>query len=618
MAGSLISSLQLTINAAIGCREATRIASENIIGSKDPAYVKRTSSQSVQVLRGGQITGISIDAPLRVIDTQILEELRVQTTRTMYDSTVAEYMVPLDDLSGSLSGSGTLDTYLQTFTQKAHRLALEPNSGILKRDTINSLEDFTKGLRDFGSGIEKYRRDIDRNIVSTVDSINFFLTQISDFNLQIASAAHMDQDYTMLESKRDQAVRDLSQVMDVLVVDSQTNKYIYTSGGVPLIENKIFPMSYSSSGYISYSAIYPDSIPPVTVENSVNPTVKDSVTTQIKGGKMGALLYLRDTRLVDVQKSVDELSKHFYTEINRLHNLGSGFPPAKTLSGTLSISDADISTPIAWKNGATVRLALTDNKGFLVQNLDLELCSADGSTSLSSTDIQDTINNALGSGVASFSGGNSGTLTLTAPTDMRIAIGNISGSVNGETTDGVGFSEYFHLNDLITVSPDSQGRGYANTIAVRSQILKDPSLFSMAKLNASTSASSTAATVSDKIGIASGDASTLLDIRAKILDPTVSFSEAGIMNQQINSLSGYVQSFIGTVGDLAARAMQNKETSDILQDGMDYRFSMFSGINTDDEMADIFTQKILYQGILNSTRNIMEMLTQFIRLLEQI
>lgn len=618
MTASLIGALQLTINAATGAREATRVASENILGAKDPSYVKRAISQSVQVLRGGQITGITIDAPVRVVDEQILEELRTQITRTAYDSEVSDCMVKLDDISGSLSGEGTIDVYLQTFSQKAQRLALESTSTILRKDTLNSLEDFLKGLRDFGSGLEKYRRNVDKSITNAVDTVNFYANQLLDLNKQIASASHMDQDFTVLESKRDQVLRDLAGVMDIQVVDSQTNKYVYTSGSVPLVENQVFPMSYSSSGYISYSASYPDSIPPITVQNSVNATVRDNVTTQLKGGQIGAFLFLRDTRIPDIQKALDELAKNFSTELNRLHNLGSGFPPASTLSGTLSIDNADISTPIAWANGATVRIALTDSNGFLVNHMDLELANSDGSVTLSPTDIQDAINTSLGTGVATFSETSSGTLTLAAPTGYKIAVGNIDGSVEGKTTSGVGFSEYFHLNDIIATNPDSQGRGYTNTVSVRSDLLLDPTLFSIGKLSSSASASASSTTVSEKIGVASGSAETLLAIRSKILDPSINFVEAGIMNQQISSLSGYVQGVISSVGDLTSRAMQNKDTSLILRDGMEYRFSMFSGINTDDEMADIFTQKILYQGILNSTRNIMDMLNHFIQLLEKI
>jgi flagellar hook-associated protein 1 len=616
-----MNSLQLTIDASTGVRESTRLAAENIMGSGDSSYVKRSAQQVLDVLPGGQICGIVLSRPQRAIDTQIQAAIRTQGSEVHFYRAKEDYLIQLDNLNGSFNGTSSMDEMLLKFTQKAGILSVDGSSSILKKDTVNTLEDSLESIRKFAEGITSQRRSVENNISSSISSANFSIKRIQSLNEQIAIASHTDQDITSLESLRDQSLRDLSEVINFNTVASNTDIYVYTSSGVPIVENGAFLLQHISSNLLNYSAEYPTSLNPITIQNAVDPNKSDDITKDCTSGKIGGYLDLRDNVYPKYQKALDEFSKQFQNSINKIHNLGSGFPPAAQLNGSFEIENGTQLSPIDWKSDATIRIALVDSSGLFKENNGQFYCdinlNASGINPLSSSDIVYLINQSFGSEIAKFSEGNYGTVSLEAPTGLRVAIGNVDNKVMGETNDGIGFSEYFHLNDLIVSSPDEKGRGYANTIQVRNEIKKDASLFAIGSLNSLEDISiSSNAPIEKKMGIASGDGQIIEKIRQHIDNPILDFTDTDLMPTQKNSLFEYIESFVSFTGQNTAQITKTLSDVDLVFDGLEQRYSIFSEVNIDEEFSDIFTQKILYQGILSTSKYLMEMINQFIKLLQ--
>lgn len=614
MAYSLLDMLRLSNDAAGTARAGAQLGMENLTGARDPGYVKRVANVELLVANG-HISGLRTGATQRVIDTKVVETKRDQHSVVERDQTKKELLELFDNLNGNLDGQDSIDKKLLNLANKASVLTQEAVSPILRRNMIESAKEFVTTISSFAEGINSQRNFAERGIIASVLSINELAQRLNELNEQLGISSGPDLDLSMITTEREKIVESLAQIMDVQVVKAENSIFVYTSSGIPIVENKVYPLEYSSSGVIDYSAEYPANINPIHIADDAGEHI--DITTQINKGKLGGYLEMRDKIYPEYQKTLDKFTQIFQDKLNKIHNQGTGFPPSTELNGKHFVKASDKDTQINWKPDSVVRIALVDDKGKFadpgggVFYVDINL-NLGGMNAMSPANIQTEINTVLGAGVAIFSEGDShGYLTLKAPTGFRIAIGTVDGKTPGETADGVGFSEYFHLNDLFESSPDAFGRGYANKFKLNSKVEKDTSLLSIGKLNSSTSIALTG-TVEDTTAIASGDNLNLKDMRDAINSPVVDFDAAGALPAQTTSFLTYITTMVNLIHLDASAAIEQHSFSSKVLDGLEKRHSMISGVNQDEEVAEVLMQKIYYRGVLNTSQHLIDMLNEMI------
>lgn len=602
----------LTQGAAQTAMGSARLAAENLMASQDPTYVKRTSSPHIDVV-GGRIAGVIPGETVRVIDEKLVIAKREQQTAVTFDGVKKEFLELLDDLNGSLENKGSMEEKLSALSQKAAALTVEAGSPILKRNAIESMKEFLKTIHAFTNGMNSQRNSVENNLIDSIKEVNLLSGQLFKLNEEIAAATNSHQDLSNLETHREVLVERLSKLINIQVVRADNNMFVYTAPGKPLVEYKLYPLSYSSSGIVDYSAEYPVNINPINILNE-DGSVTD-ITTELTGGKIGACLELRDKIYPQYQKSIDQFAKMFQQQMNRIHNKGTGFPPVARLTGRMFIGDGDQDTAISWKDDSVVRIALLDDRGKFAASggefhLDLNL-NPGGIGGLTPTQIRDAINTHFGTEIATFSEDDHGYLSLNAPAGLRLALGSVDGSLPGETTDEIGFSEYFKLNDLLDSAPDVAGRGYANSLKLCSEVASDASAFAIGKLNSSLSIA-LVGSVAETTAIASGDSSNLAELNQLINSSSIAFPAAGVMPLQISSFLGYLTNMVNMIHLDASSAIEQHEFSEDVLNGLEQRHSTISGVNQDEETAEIMQQKMFYQGILNTSRHLIDMLNSLL------
>jgi flagellar hook-associated protein 1 FlgK len=422
-------------------------------------------------------------------------------------------------------------------------------------------------------------------------------------------------DLSMLDSEREKIVESMAKLMNIQVVYVDNRIHVYTPSGIPIVESKVYPITYTSSGIIDYSVEYPTNLNPIRIANDRGTDI--DITTEITEGQLGAYLDMRDRVFPSYQQSLDKFVEVFQSNVNHIHNKGSGFPPADTLNGKRFVDLADKDMNISWNADSVVRIAFINDQGKFtdpgtgVFYTDIKL-NVGGGAPLTPTEIRDQINSALGSGVASFSESDTyGYLTLKAPAGLRIAVGSVDGQPEGETNTGVGFSEYFKLNDLFETTPDAQGRGYSNTFQVNSRISKDPSLFSVGRLNSSSTVA-LAGTIQDTTAVASGDGKVLYEFRGILNNPNIAFSAAGVMPAQSKSLLEYLSNVVQNLNLDTAASIDQYEFSKGILDGLNKRHAMISGVVADEENAEMMRQHMFYRGVLHTSQHLMDMLREML------
>jgi flagellar hook-associated protein FlgK len=608
----LLSSFRLSNGAAGTARAAVGIAQENMANALDPGYAKRTSTIEVDITQG-HITGLRTGLPQRVVDIKIIAAKRDQNSTVKCDEVRKDLLEQLDDLMGDLDQEGgAIHKKLTNIAEKAAALTIETSSPTGRRNAIEAVKDFTNTVQAFAKGIDEKRNFAEKGVIASVKTVNELANKLYSLNQQLAQVASSGEgiDLSTLDNEREKIVESLAKVMDITVVYAENSIFVYTSAGQPIVENKVYEVSYQSSGIIDYSAEYPTNINPIyLVDDRGN---KVDITLVINQGQLGGYLEIRDDVCPAYQKTLDKFVEVFKEKVNHVHNKGAGFPPAAELNGKYFVKDADKNTAVDWKADSVVRIAFVDDKGNFADPgggtfyVDLNL-NLGGLSALTPSEIRDQINTALGDGVASFSEGDDfGYLTLQAPTGFRMVIGSVDGQTPGETDGGVGFSEFFKLNDLLESISDPLGRGHSNSFKVVDKISKDPALFSAGRLK---SAATIAVTDS---AITAGDGRILAEFRNVLTTPDVAFSAVGVMSAQTTSFMEYISNFVNTLHLATSDAINKFDFSFDVLDGLEERHSRISGVNNDDEMAEIMIQQIYYSMLMKSSQKLLEMVHEML------
>ncbi|WP_315799149.1 flagellar hook-associated protein FlgK [Bradyrhizobium sp. SZCCHNRI3043] len=530
------------------------VASSNISNADTKGYTQKTANQVTNVT-GGVGTGVSITGISSNVDKLLLKSLIGSNSELGAADTTNDYLTQLQQLFGSASTSGTSTTgtslanSLASLESALSSLASSPSSVSLQSAVVSALDDFASQLRSTSGGVQTLRANADKDIASSVQSVNDDLQQIADLNVEIRRMAASGQSTADLEDERNAALQDLSSYMNVsYYTASNGDLQVYTSSGRALVDSSAHALSYTASANVSAASSYASGGFSGVMVDGVD------VTSQITSGKIGSLVTLRDEILPAAQTQLDQLASQLKSALNEISNGASAVPPPATLTGSASVSSTT-----ALSASGTVRIAVADQSGNLVSYEDLDLSSY-----ATAGDLVTALNGISG---VSASIDSSGHLSISATSSSNgIAINDMTSAVGGS-----GFSDYFGMNDLVT------GTSAAN-FAVNSSILSGASGLPTGTLDGSATL-----TIGSQV-LTAGSATVINALIDKLTGPT-SFASAGGLSATTGSFADYAAAIVANVASKASQASTAYTAKSTAQSSYASSLSSQSGVNLDEETA---------------------------------
>lgn len=547
------------------------VTSSNISNADTTGYTRKTANQSSSVTNGVG-TGVAVTGITSTVDKLLLKSLVSADSDLGSADTTNTYLTSLEKLYGSTgstdsSSTGTsLANSIASLESALSSLASTPSSASLQSNVVSALDAVTSQLRETSSGIQKLRSNADQDISSSIDDVNTDLQNIADLNAEIKQTAAAGQSTADLEDQRNTALQDVASKMNVsYYTASNGDLQVYTTTGQALVDSSAHKISYTAAANVSPSTAYTagsssSGFSAITV-NGVD------ITSQISGGDIGALVTLRDKTLPAAQSQLDQLATQLASAVNTVSNSASSVPAPTSLTGTTSVTGST-----ALSATGTVRLAVTDQSGDLVSYSDLDLSSY-----ATVGDLVTAINGISGMSASVDANGH---LSITATgSGNGVAINEMTSSV-GSSSEG--FSGYFGLNDLVT------GTG-ASDIAVNSSILSGTDELQLATLDSSSSltAGSTVLT--------SGSA-TVVNALYSALTASRAFSSTGGLAATTGSFADYASTIVADVASKASQASTNYTAKETAQSTYASSLSSQSGVNLDEESANLSTLQNQYSA----------------------
>ncbi|MHC4716276.1 MAG: flagellar hook-associated protein FlgK [Planctomycetota bacterium] len=406
-------------------RRAIELVGTNIANVATEGYHRQDLRiEPIEINRLGRVPigGSRIAVVQRAID--MLVESEILRQHPVYGQASQE-LATLQSIESSLDDVGAegLIQAMNDFFGSLTELAGQPDSEALREQAVWAADTMAGQFRNQGKFFEDLRAQILIEAQSLIAEASQLARNIAQLNTDIESVLVHGGSANLLADRRDQAIKDLAELVDV-----QTHEGTNIAGVVNVVAWGTPLVSHSAATELEVE---------ITTGGKLGVSVKDAdyFMTNISGGRIGGLVNLANNVIPDIQARLDTLAKSIVDEINAHHVQGAGTAGTftqlvgwatsnevlsewkawgDTLSaGTFYIRVSDLQTDTATRTGIDVLATdtLADVATKLQAVVGINASVADGALRIEASDTQRYRFDFLPLPVLTLQGGWSGTST---------------------------------------------------------------------------------------------------------------------------------------------------------------------------------------------------------------
>jgi flagellar hook-associated protein 1 FlgK len=620
-----LSSALSTIMAGLNTNQAAlSIVSSNVANAQTPGYVARTLDQ-VEVAGSSTDAGASVRiiGVNRQINTYLQSQLRTETSGGAYADQTSNVLSQLQSLFGTPGGTGTLETAYNNFTSALQGLSANSGTSSARALALSTAQTLAQELNSTTQGIQQLRSNAEQDIGISVNQANSDLAQIVNLNIQLQGLPATDNNAATLADQRDNAISDLSRLMDIKVItDSANVSTVYTASGLQLAGTQASLLSFNGPGTLNAGSLW-NSNPALSGTGALTLTFANGAsvdliaTNAIGSGRIGADVKLRDTTLVQAQNQIDQLAATLASSLSDTTTAGTA-----AASGSQSGFDVDLSNVLP---GNSINLTYTDTATNTPHQI--TVVRVDDPTALPLPNTAASPNDKV-IGV-NFQGGMASIVAqLTAAIgNTNLQFSNPSGSTLRVLDNGTGALSVNAASTTVTTSALANGdlhlpvftdgstlytgvvtgrglqqTGFAGRISVNAALAGDPSKFVIYNTSPQTAA---------------GDTKRSDFLYSQLTSGSFTYSPQTGLGSRTSplkaTLPNFLQQFLGLQSNAAASAQQLAQGQDVVVNTLQQKVNSVSGVNIDTEMANLIALQHSYAAnahVMSVVQTMMQTLMQ--------
>lgn len=598
---SLTQALTAALDGLTATQSGMALVAANVANSGTPGYTEKTQTLDT-VTAGGSNVGVDVASVNRQLNTFLQSQLRTESSGGSYADLVNQIYQQLQQVYGNPSSSTSLQATYSNFTGALQSLASDPSNYSAQSGVIAAGQALAGQLNGLTTSVQNLRSSCEQGLSDSVTSANNLLQDIAGINAQVAGMPSESATTDTLLDQRDEDIDQLANLMDIRVVPGAGSQVtVYTSTGLELAGTAASTLSFNSHGTLSAQALW-NANPALSGTGTITLTSPNGGTTDliatnaIKSGQIGAYLQMRDTILPQAQSQLDQIAASMSSALSDYQTSG-----APVSSGSQSGFTVDVGNLLA---GNDVTVNYTSPPGNTPHTLTIEAVDDPTALPLPSPDPNNPV---VG---VDFSAGMAGAVTqLNSMLNSKLQFSNPAGTtlqvLNGGPGTGItitsvtatatqtglsaGTSQLPFFTDGsapysgAVTSGGSEALGYAGRIQVNPALLTDP-----------------ADLVSYQAGTQSGDPTRPNFLASQLTTGTFSFNPQTGIGTSASPYNGTITSYIGQVlssqGAAAASAQSLSQGQDVVVNSLQQSFNSTSGVNVDNEMANLLTLQNAYSA----------------------
>jgi flagellar hook-associated protein 1 FlgK len=319
---SLSSALSIAQSALLATSRQTATVARNISDASNPDYSRRTAVV-VSMAPGARALNIQ-----RAANDQLLRQNLAAISAWSAKGTTASALDRLDLAVNGVDNASSPSTTI-TALQKALQLyATSPANQTLGTNVLEAARQAVQSLNQGTQQVQAYRSDADSQLADATAQLNALLVQFQTANEAVISGTRAGTDVSDALDQRDSLLKKISEYIPVSTYTRGDNDMVViTTGGSTLFETVPRSVSFEASPVYTAStvghSVYVDNVPL-------------SSQSADAGGKLGALLQLRDGTAATMQSQLDEVARGLVTAFAET---ASGQP---TLAGLFTWTGAPV------------------------------------------------------------------------------------------------------------------------------------------------------------------------------------------------------------------------------------------------------------------------------------
>lgn len=242
----------------------------------------------------------------QLLDQRITEQANQETywgTRSKYYSMIEQIYNEPDDIS--------VRSNMDKFWESWQELSIHPENQASRQAVVTRGESLTDSINQRYESLQGINTLLNGDIEATVKQVNNYADQIAALNGEIVRSKGMGDNPNDLLDHRDLLVDKLSKLVNITRSDRDTDEFMVHLDGHVLVQGGIargFDLKTVTDNNGNSQLIWKD-----TGDNAV-----------IKGGQLGALVELRDVDVRGEMQSLNTMTMNFADLVNDVHRNAMG------------------------------------------------------------------------------------------------------------------------------------------------------------------------------------------------------------------------------------------------------------------------------------------------------
>jgi flagellar hook-associated protein FlgK len=265
------------------------------------------SSQVGAALLGG---GVDIAGITRIIDRLLEMEILRQHSSLEQVSQEAATLRTVESAFGELSGGGTLSEVIDKFFDTLQDLCAHPSEIIWQSETAIAGANLANQFRTTADFLAQLDTQITLEAQNAVEQINTLTNQVAELNNDIERMEMTGGQANNLRDQRDQRIAELAKLIGI---ETQSREY------------GVVDVSIAGIAVVAGSAAMELQVG-LTDNNllGICPAGTQNYDTSVQGGRLGALLSLKNETIAGVHADLDALAGAIIQQVNQYHVQGVG------------------------------------------------------------------------------------------------------------------------------------------------------------------------------------------------------------------------------------------------------------------------------------------------------
>ncbi len=617
---SLSQALSAALSGVNTTQQGLSVIAGNVANANTPGYVEESVNQVEVGTVGAGGTSVETSGINRNLNQLLQSQLWTETSGGSYADMTSTLYQQLQNIYGTPNSSTSFDAIYNNFTTALQSLATNPGSSTAQSAVVGAAQSLAQNLNSMTSGIQQIRTQAEQGISNDVQSANTLIQQIAQINGQLEGSSSSDGAAAALEDQRGEDVTQLSQLMNVRVVQNSDNQIsVFTGNGQQLVANsEASQLSFDNAGTLSATAQWSadpsqDGVGTITLTVPGGSSIDLLADNAVQSGEIAAYVQMRDNILPQAQAQLDEMANQMSQALS--NQMTSGTAVTSSAQAGYSV-DAGSLLP-----GNTVTLSYTDGTN-TQHTVTIVALGAGGSLPQSSAN---STNPVIG---VNFSAGMSAVVSqLNAALGTNLQFSNPSGTVLQVLNNG-GSNTVNSLSATSTVTSLSSGNaqlplftdsnGTPITGAITASGSQTTGLAGLIEVNPAVVASPSSL-VAYSSTATSGDPTRPDFLLNQMTQASVTFSPTTGIGTSTSPYSGtlsqYMSQLVSQQAQAANAASNVQQGQDAVVTALQQRFNDQSGVNIDTELSNLIALQNAYSANARVMSTIQQMMMSLLQII---